>query len=107
MGLTARQAVEELWPLGLSAFGANCGQGLDVVAPVLQQVAELLPGVPLIAKPNAGLPKVVDGQTVYDTSPSEFAARIHEFTRLGARVVGACCGSGPAFISEIRKLLDG
>jgi methionine synthase I (cobalamin-dependent) len=102
MGLSARQAAEELWPLGLSAIGANCGKGLDVIEPVLQQMADVLPGVPLIAKPNAGLPRVVDGQAVYDTPPEAFAQRIEEFTRLGARIVGACCGSNPEYIKAIR-----
>jgi len=107
MGLSARQAAEELWPLGLSAIGANCGKGLDVIEPVLQQMAEVLPGVPLIAKPNAGLPRVVDGQTLYDTPPEAFAEKIEEFTRLGARIVGACCGSNPEYIKAIRARLTG
>ena len=105
MGLDARQAAEELWPLGLSAIGANCGKGLDVIEPVLKQFAEFLPGVPLIAKPNAGLPRLVDGQTLYDTPPEVFAARVQEFTRMGARVVGACCGSNPEYIAAIRTRL--
>jgi 5-methyltetrahydrofolate--homocysteine methyltransferase len=105
MGLSARQAAEELWPLGLSAIGANCGKGLDVIKPVLQQMSEVLPGVPLIAKPNAGLPRVVDGQTIYDTPPGVFAQRIEEFTRMGARIVGACCGSNPEYIRAIRAQL--
>ncbi len=102
MGLSARQAAEELWPLGLSAIGANCGKGLDVIEPVLQQMAEVLPGVPLIAKPNAGLPRLVDGQTLYDTPPEAFAGRIHDFIQQGARIVGACCGSSPEYIAAIR-----
>ena len=101
MGLDARQAAKELWPLGLSAIGANCGKGLDIIEPVLMQFAETLPGVPLIAKPNAGLPRLVDGQTLYDTPPDTFAARIQEFTQIGARVVGACCGSSPEYIAAI------
>jgi 5-methyltetrahydrofolate--homocysteine methyltransferase len=107
MGLDARQAAHDLWALGLSAIGANCGQGLDVIEPVLKQFAEELPGVPLIAKPNAGLPRLVDGQTLYDTPPDVFAARIQEFTRIGARVVGACCGSNPSYIAAIRARLAG
>lgn len=105
MGLSARTAAEELWPLGLSAIGANCGQGLDVIPPVLAQMAEVLPGVPLIAKPNAGLPRMVNGETVYDTPPAAFAGRIREFTGMGARIVGACCGSNPEYIAAIRDVL--
>jgi len=103
MGLSARQAAEELFPLGLDAIGANCGNGLDPVEAALRQMAEVLPGVPLIAKPNAGLPRLVDGQTSYDTSPAEFAERIQSFIAMGARVVGACCGSNPDYIRAITK----
>jgi 5-methyltetrahydrofolate--homocysteine methyltransferase len=106
MGLDVRTAAQELWPLGLSAIGANCGKGLDIIEPVLHQFTEALPGVPLIAKPNAGLPRVVEGQAVYDTPPDTFAARIQEFTRMGARVVGACCGSNPEYITAIRARLS-
>jgi 5-methyltetrahydrofolate--homocysteine methyltransferase len=103
MGVNARQAVDELWQLGLSAIGANCGKGLDIVAEVLPQFAEQLPGVPLIAKPNAGLPRLVDGQTIYDTPPDAFAARIDDFIGMGARIVGACCGSNPEYIAAIKS----
>jgi 5-methyltetrahydrofolate--homocysteine methyltransferase len=101
MGVSAKQAVEGLWPLGLAAIGANCGEGLEAVEVVLRQMRELLPEAPLIAKPNAGLPKVVDGQAVYDTGPELFARRTLDFIHLGARLVGSCCGSSPAFISAI------
>jgi 5-methyltetrahydrofolate--homocysteine methyltransferase len=106
MGLTATRAAEELWALGLSAIGANCGNGLDPVEKALQQMREVLPEAPLIAKPNAGLPRLIDGQSVYDTAPEAFALRIKEFVDIGVRIVGACCGSNPQFISAIRSVLD-
>lgn len=106
MGLTARQAAEELWSLGLNAIGANCGNGLDPVEKAIQQMGEVLPGVPLIAKPNAGLPRVIEGQTVYDTSPEDFALRIKDFTGMGVRIVGACCGSNPQYIAAIKMALS-
>jgi 5-methyltetrahydrofolate--homocysteine methyltransferase len=101
MGVAAGRAAEVLWPLGLAAIGANCGEGLDVIEPVLRQMREVLPDAPLIAKPNAGLPKWVDGRTVYDMAPADFAQRIPDFVALGARVVGACCGSTPAHIAAL------
>jgi 5-methyltetrahydrofolate--homocysteine methyltransferase len=105
MGASARQAAETLWPLGLAAIGANCGKGLEVIEPALAQLRAVLPQAPLIAKPNAGLPKMVNEQAVYDLGPEEFAAQIAGFVDLGARIVGACCGSNPAFISAIRAAL--
>ncbi len=101
MGVTPKQAVIELWPLGLSAIGANCGDGLEMIPEVLAQMQQALPEAILIAKPNAGLPKLVDGKAVYDMEPAQFATRMAEFVELGAQIVGSCCGSSPAFISAL------
>ncbi|HEX7973545.1 MAG TPA: homocysteine S-methyltransferase family protein [Anaerolineales bacterium] len=105
MGVKAGQAAETLWPLGLAAVGANCGEGLDPVEEALRQMAEALPGVPLIAKPNAGLPKMVAGKTVYDVPADAFAIRLSKFATLGAKVVGACCGSNPEYIEAMTAAL--
>ena len=104
MGLEASKAAAELWPLGLTAIGANCGQGPDTTGDVLRQMSDALPGVPLIAKPNAGLPRTVDTQVVYDMAPSDFAERMFKLISLGARIVGSCCGSTPAHISALSDL---
>ncbi len=103
MGVTPKQAVLELWPLGLTAIGANCGEGLEMIPDVLAQMHQALPEATLIAKPNAGLPKLVDEQTVYEMEPAEFAKRMAEFIDQGAQIVGSCCGSSPAFISALAK----
>jgi 5-methyltetrahydrofolate--homocysteine methyltransferase len=103
MGVTPKQAALELWPLGLSAIGANCGEGLEMIPEVLAQMRQALPAATLIAKPNAGLPKLVDGNTVYQMEPAEFAKRMAEFIDLGAQIVGSCCGSSPAFISALAE----
>ena len=106
MGAGAREAAETLWPLGLTAIGANCGERLEDVYEVLSQMKEVLPDAPLIAKPNAGTPRLVSGQTVYDMTPGEFSSHIRKFVQLGARIVGACCGSNPSFIKAIAKVLQ-
>jgi 5-methyltetrahydrofolate--homocysteine methyltransferase len=105
MGVTPKQAVTELWPLGLTAIGANCGEGLEMIPDVLAQMREVEPGIILIAKPNAGLPKLSHGTTIYDIEPPEFAKRMVDFIEQGAQVVGACCGSSPTYISEMVGLL--
>jgi 5-methyltetrahydrofolate--homocysteine methyltransferase len=106
MGATPKQAAEQLWPLGLSAIGVNCGEGLDMVPDVLRQMREALPDAVLIAKPNAGLPKLIQGATVYDVDPNVFADRMLEFISLGAQVVGACCGSSPEYIGELAERIQ-
>jgi 5-methyltetrahydrofolate--homocysteine methyltransferase len=107
MGVGAGQAAQQLWPMGLSAMGANCGEGLGPVGQALREMREVLPRAPLVAKPNAGLPKLVEGETVYDVAPSDFAQHISGFVALGARIVGSCCGSSPAYIAAIAKALNG
>lgn len=101
MGVSAKQAVQELWPLGLTAIGANCGEGLEMIPDVLRQMRAAAPEAVLIAKPNAGLPRLSAGQTVYDVSPDDFSGHINQFIELGAQVVGSCCGSSPAYIQAI------
>lgn len=111
MGVTPTMAAQTLWPLGLAAIGANCGEGVDVIEPVLTQMREALAEMdkehpmasppPLIAKPNAGLPRLVGGETVFDLDPAELAAHIPSFIERGARIVGACCGSSPEHIAAI------
>jgi 5-methyltetrahydrofolate--homocysteine methyltransferase len=105
MGISAAQALEALKPLGLAAFGANCGEGLDVMDAVVDQLLALAPGIRLIAKPNAGLPRMAGDRAVYDVGPAEFARRIGALVRRGARVVGGCCGSSPDFIAAIAQAI--
>jgi 5-methyltetrahydrofolate--homocysteine methyltransferase len=105
MGVTPSQAALELWPLGLTAIGANCGEGLEMIPEVLAQMRQALPEAILIAKPNAGLPKLVDGKTIYDLEPAQFASRMSGFVEQGAQIIGSCCGSSPAYISELVEQL--
>jgi len=105
MGTTAAQALDALRSLGPAAFGANCGEGLEVMDAVLDQLPD--PGIPLIAKPNAGLPRMAGDKAVYDVGPEEFAVRIAALVERGAHVVGACCGSRPEFIAAIAQAIAG
>lgn len=106
MGVTPRKAAETLGSMGLAAIGANCGAGLEDAIGAVQAMAEALPGMPFIAKPNAGLPRLVDGRSVYDTTPAEMARYAPSFRDLGARIIGGCCGSTPAHIREIALALN-
>ncbi|MBN1933677.1 MAG: homocysteine S-methyltransferase family protein [Anaerolineae bacterium] len=105
MGVKPSQAAETLWPLGLAAIGMNCGEGIEIVPPVLTEYRQALPGAALIAKPNAGLPRLVDGQTVFDLGSDAFAEHAPKWVALGARIVGGCCGSSPQHIAAIAAVL--
>ena len=88
--------------LGVDAIGANCSLGPKQLVGV---VKELLANasVPVLLKPNAGLPRVEEGKTVFDVTAAEFAETIVELVREGVRVVGGCCGTTPAYIRALSK----
>ncbi len=89
--------------LGIDGFGCNCSVGPDIVYNALKPVAPIAArlNIPLIAKPNAGLP-IEDGQgTHYPLTPDDMAAYAEKFLRLGVRYIGGCCGTTPAHIKAI------
>ncbi len=83
--------------LGVDALGVNCGLGPVQMKEILKEVLELS-SVPVIVNPNAGLPRSENGQTVYDIDSDTFASLMAEIVRMGARVVGGCCGTTPEHI---------
>ncbi len=105
MGVSARQAMESLYPLGLAAIGANCGSTLEDAEQVIIQMKEANPQAVLMAKPNAGLPRMKGDRTVYDVTPAEMAEFAHRFVELGVKIVGGCCGSTPQHIAAIAAAL--
>ena len=87
------------------AAGFNCGLGPDRLLPFLKRFAERT-NLPIIAKPNAGLPKVVDGKTVFTVGPEEFARDVAACIAAGATYVGGCCGTTPRHIAAIKRTED-
>jgi len=104
MGISPEQAMEELVKLGVKIMGTNCGTGPEDMLNVVEKMASSRPeGVYLIAQPNAGVPKLVDGKTVFDATPEKMAEYAEKYVKLGVNIVGACCGSTPAHIKAIRE----
>lgn len=105
MGVTPENALETLSSYDVVALGANCGNGPDEIEGVIEQMHSSSPHTILVAKANAGLPRMVDNQVVYDATPevmAEYAQRVHN---QGARIIGACCGSTPDHIRAIAQAL--
>ena len=98
------QVVPALEALGAAAVGMNCSQGAEGLAPLAEKYMALTK-LPVIFKPNAGLPEIVDGKAGYKTGPVEFAARTAEVARKGVKCVGGCCGTTPAHIAALAKAL--
>ena len=91
--------------LHVDAIGFNCGLGPDLLLPYLKRLAAST-NLPLVVKPNAGLPRVVDGETVFLVGPEAFAKDVGELVKAGAVIVGGCCGTTPSHIAAVRRLLD-
>ena len=101
-GATPEAMVALLEGLGADALGANCSLGPKQLRGVVERLCECA-SVPVAVKPNAGLPSSVDGRTVYDVSPEEFASDVAEMMKIGVRVVGGCCGTTPEYISALAQ----
>ena len=95
-------AVAMLEGLGVDALGINCGLGPEQMLPIFQEIVSHT-SVPVIVKPNAGLPKQKDGAVYYDVDPAEFASVMEKIVEGGAAVAGGCCGTTPA---HIRKMIE-
>ncbi len=88
--------------LRVDALGINCGMGPEQMLPILKEIKSYT-SLPIIVKPNAGLPKQKDGNTYYDVVPEQFAQALCEIVKNGACVVGGCCGTTP---DHIRAMVD-
>ncbi len=93
--------------LGVSAVGVNCSLGPLEMKPTVERLCRAT-SVPVLVKPNAGLPKVVDGKTVFDVEAPEFVEAMKELAALGPMILGGCCGTTPEYIkllADSRKQL--
>lgn len=105
LGTTPAIAATTLSALGASAVGLNCSLGPTELAPL---VGELAPHdrALVMVQPNAGLPRIQDGETVFDVGPNEFAQAMEAILDAGATVIGGCCGTTPDHIAALRALID-
>ena len=86
--------------MGADAIGVNCSLGPKALTPTVEEYLRYA-SVPVILKPNAGLPKAIDGRTVYDVMPQEFADTVSLLVKKGVRAVGGCCGTTPDYIKAL------
>ncbi len=105
-GADVHSVVALLEGLRVDALGINCGMGPEQMLPILEEVLRVS-SVPVIVKPNAGLPKQKAGQTYYDVEPQEFAQFMKKIVEMGASVIGGCCGTTPEHIRAMTELCRG
>ena len=103
-GCTVPAMARTLEGLGADAIGLNCSLGPDKLAPLLRELCKNT-RLPVIAKPNAGLPDPVDGH--YDMGPEEFAAALLPCLEAGVTIFGGCCGTSPEYIRQLCGVLKG
>lgn len=102
---SAEEAAELLPGLGADAVGINCSSGPDQMGSVVRMMKRAAPDTPIAAKPNAGLPTILEtGEAVYSMGPADFARHMQALKADGARLLGGCCGTEPAYIAALRAL---
>ena len=106
MGVKPALAVTTLAGQGVRIIGANCGRGVDEMRVIAKELTEARPdGVYIITQSNAGLPKLVGGDFVYDGTPEEMAKYAQDMKELGVNVIGSCCGSTPAHTAAMKAAI--
>ena len=105
LGTPPEVAAATLSSMGAHAVGLNCSLGPDELLGAAQTMARFA-RCPVLVQPNAGLPRVEDGLTVYDVDPVRFAGAMERMLEAGVNMVGGCCGTAPAFIERVRVLVD-
>ncbi len=103
-GNDALSSLITLQSLGADAFGCNCSTGPEQMLKLLAAIKPYAE-IPLIAKPNAGMPKLVGDRTVFEMSPAEFGAFAPQFAAAGVSIAGGCCGTSPAHIKALNEAL--
>jgi 5-methyltetrahydrofolate--homocysteine methyltransferase len=104
IGVSAAAAAVTLEGLGVDAFGLNCSSGPRAMLPIVEEIAAHV-NIPIIAKANAGIPRFIDGKSVYDMPPNEFAEDVGALIDAGASFVGGCCGTDDEYITAVKNVL--
>lgn len=102
-GCTVPSMALTLEGLGVDAMGVNCSLGPKEILPLIEEMARWT-NLPLIVKPNAGLPDPVTGE--YRITPEEFASQMESFAQMGVTIMGGCCGTSPAFIRALKERME-
>jgi len=103
MGVTPSEMVVALKEAGAHVVGSNCGNGIENMTGIVNEIRRNDMNIPVIIQANAGVPELIDGKTVFRESPEMMASFVPALIEAGANIIGGCCGTTPAHISAIRK----
>lgn len=105
-GGSTQAAVAMLEGLGVDAVGFNCGLGPKQMIKLMPDLTEST-SLPILIQPNAGLPVVINGETIFNVEPDEFACDVKKLVELGASAVGGCCGTTPEHLKKVVEVCKG
>jgi 5-methyltetrahydrofolate--homocysteine methyltransferase len=106
MGVSPTDMVETLGKAGADLLGANCGNGIENMIGIVEEIRKADPKVPILIHANAGMPHYHDGQTIFPETPVEMASRVNQLISVGANIIGGCCGTTPEHICKVREVVD-
>lgn len=101
MGISPSEMAETLVEAGADLIGTNCGNGMEDMIGMVQEIRSVNPLIPILVHANAGMPSYKDGVTTFPESPEEMASRVKVIIAAGANIVGGCCGTTPEHIRKI------
>jgi 5-methyltetrahydrofolate--homocysteine methyltransferase len=106
MGVKPAEAAIAAVNAGADIVGANCGKGYEGMKQIIQEIRSVLPDIPVIVQANAGLPELINGESVFPASPEEMAAQNAPWIEAGVNIIGGCCGTTDKHIRAIRNAVD-
>jgi 5-methyltetrahydrofolate--homocysteine methyltransferase len=106
MGVSPTEMVQVLIDAGAELIGANCGNGIAGMVPIVKEIRAANAGIPILVHANAGMPVYQDGETVFPEKPEEMASLVAEIVNAGAGIIGGCCGTTPDHIRRVREAAD-
>ena len=105
MGVRPANFAQQALEAGAHVIGANCGTGPDDMVHIVREMRAAAPEALLMAMPNAGMPVLENGVTVFKETPEEMGAKSLLLKEAGARLIGGCCGTGPKHIAAMVRAL--
>jgi len=103
MGVTPAKMAEKILNAGASIIGTNCGSGMEAMIPIVNAFRDFDSNIPLLVQPNAGIPKIENGETVFPETPDEMASQVPGLIDAGVSIIGGCCGTTPDHITAMMK----
>jgi 5-methyltetrahydrofolate--homocysteine methyltransferase len=103
MGISPSEIPLKLKAAGADIIGSNCGNGTKAMIEITKEFRSVAPDIPIIIQGNAGMPKYLKGQTVFQETPEETASYVPDLIKAGANIIGGCCGTTPEHIKKIAE----